>query len=242
MSKGMKRHCMIILIGIIGIIGILLVYKIYTVKKYSIEDFKIPNINILESLTISSKKTDDDDYFQVDNIMIQNDFENFKEISDDTDKTKIYGLYDENNELKAAIKFTEYVTYIEGLKDASVMGVSKPNIKGKDITSFMGSHEFNSDFELIKYLSNLKEEEYTIFTSIKRMKDNYIAYYLANTLLAEGNYKEINGDYTGYLIETEYDTVSVNIIDSDKLYIIEFTKLDYFTEDYIKELISTIKF
>ncbi len=236
----MKKNCIIIFIGIIGVLGILLTYKIYAVNKYSTKNFKRPDINIKEPLTISNKKIDDADYFKVDNIMIKNDFKEFRQTSDNDDRIKTYSLYDENNKLKAGIKFIEYVTYIEGLKDVSILS-GDPNIKGKDITSFMKSHEFKNDFEFIKYLSNLKEEKVTIFTSINKMKDNYTAYYLASNLLPKGNYKEILGDYTGYLIETEYDTVSVNIVNSDKLYIIEFTKLDYFTEDYIKELISTIK-
>jgi len=242
MSKSMKKNCIIIFICVIGVLGILLTYKMYAVNKYNTKYFEKSSINIKEPLTIMNKKIDDDDYFKVDNIMIRNDFKEFRQMSEDTDRIKTYSLYDENNKLKAAIKFIEYITYVEGLKDVSILGASDPNIKEKDITSFMKSHEFKNDFEFIKYLSNLKEEKNTIFTSINKMKDNYAAYYIASNILPDGNYKEILGDYTGYLIETDDDVVSVNIINSDKLYIIDFVKLDYFTEDYIKELISTIKF
>lgn len=241
MAKSKKKVFILIVVGIIVILTIVLLYKIYMINKYSIRDFKIPNVDIKEPITISNKKIDDIDYFRVNNIMIQNDFEEFKEISDNNG-FKMYGLYDENNKLKAGINFFEYVTFTDGLsKEVSVLAGDGSKIKGEDISSFMKSHNFKNDFEFIKYLSSLKEEKASIFTSIKKMEDNYVAYYLAKSLLTDGSYKEILGDYTGYLLETDNDTAEVNIVTSDKKYIITFYKLDYFTEDYIKELIASIK-
>lgn len=241
----MKKKSIIICIGVVLLLCATLCYKLYVLNVYNTEYFEVSKFIIEEPVNISSKTSEISDYFMVNNLMIKNDFEEFEsreDINDGSSGFKTYVLYDEDHKVKAAIQFLEYVSFINGLSEEPGIFGENVEIHGNDIPDFMKSHNFETDIDLIKYLSDLPEEKMTIFTPTKKLKDNYIAHYLASAILPSGNYREITGDYSGYFINTGRDATEVNIISGEKRYVITFTKLDYFTEDYIKELISTIKY
>lgn len=239
----MKKKNIIIIMGatLIALLLLFISYKIYNLYTYNTNSQKATKIVIGEPVTIKNQKLDENEYLKVKNIMIKNDFEEFKLIRDDADGGfKIYALYDNDNHLKAGIRFFEYITYVEGLNsEVNIFGDEK--VSDNDFVAFMNKHKFKSDFELIEYLANLKDEKMNIFSSTNKIKDNYIGHYLKNTIFTDGTYKKIIGDYEGYLHESD-DTIEASIINGKQLYIISFYKSDYFTEDYIKELLGTIKF
>jgi len=239
----MKKKSIIIIMGatLLALLLLFISYKIYNLYTYNTNSQESTNIIIGEPITIKNQKLAESEYLKVKNIMIKNDFEKFKLVRDDTDAGfKIYALYDEKNHLQAGIKFFEYTTFVEGLKnDVSIFGDEK--ITSNDLNTFIKKHKFKSDFELIEYLANLKDEKMTIFSSTNKIKNNYIGHFLKNIIFTDGTYKKITGDYEGYLNESG-DTIEANIINGKQQYIISFYKSDYFTEDYIKQLISTIMF
>ena len=106
----------------------------------------------------------------------------------------------------------------------------------------MGIHlAFDNDVEFMKYIINYKEKKPSIFMSINEIKMNYVAKFLANNVLPKDSiFHELEGKHLGYAIENSKN-VEVNILDRSRRYILSFQKSDYFTEDYIKELLGTIE-
>ncbi len=237
----MKKKFVSLIIILSVLLAAFLGFKLYHLSKYNTNGMQTQRVKVDEPVTLLNKKLNENDYFLANDMMIKNDFRDFKQFDlDGNDKLVSYVLYDEDNKVKAAIKFFDYVTYVSGFSsNVGIFGDSK--IDKSDINDYMENHKFKNDFELIKYLANLNDEKINIFTSIDKMKDNYISHYLVSLILVEGSYREIQGDYTGYLLKSANDTVEVNIAIGEKKYIISFMQLDYFTDNYIYELISTFK-
>lgn len=235
----MKKKIILISIVVAVFLGAILGYKLYYMKIYSIERSKVPKIEIKDARHIQKRELNNTDYFKVNNVMIKNDFEQFEKVDEKIDS---YILYDDDNKVKAGIKFLEYVPFVEGLLDVDIFGMNNTKISEDDIENFMKKHNFKDDFDFIEYLSSIKDENVTFFTSIEKRKDLYIGQFLMNNILVDGAYRKIDGDYDGYYVEIDANTVEANIVVGGKKYIITFSNRDYFTEKYIDELISTLKF
>lgn len=73
------------------------------------------------------------------------------------------------------------------------------------------------------------------------MKENYTINFMISIIIPEiDNITLINGDYNGYIFNMKNKTKEVNIIENDKRYVFTFINTDYFTDEYINQLIETI--
>jgi hypothetical protein len=235
---------LVILIAIIVYFG----YKLFNLYYYNVGNITeyqdwVDGIKIENTVTIQ-KKDGDYDLFEVNNIKIKDDFKNFEILENvSSEEIKKYTLYDENSKEKVSfwIGTTEnYINLIKSNLDFYVNDENKINLE--NIDDFLETNNIQNDIDLFKFLEENKNVRNNIFTSVKQMKMNYTINFISFVIIPKlSSITLIDGDYTGYILNTSQNFKEVSILKDDKRYIFTFINLDYFDDDYINELLSTVE-
>lgn len=237
-----KRNVILIIIFSVLIFGYIsfkcfcLYY--YNPKQINKNDFEKLKSGLVfkEDVVINTNK-DVTEYLEKDNIKIRNDFQDF------TLKENWYVLNNSNKDNKAAFTMngpTE--TYLDYLKaeDVTVYNGSLKNTKVKDRLCYLKKNEIKNDIDFFKFMSKQEYPTFNILTSVKEMKSVYSTYLMFNIMIPSVSYiNEIKGDYVGYILNLN-NMKEVSILKNKKRYILTFLGNDYFTEDYVRELLNTI--
>ncbi len=229
----MKKSLRIILI-ILGLLFLIyLGIKIFLVVNFPkendypyIEDVKSA-FNNKETITINKSKEQVTDYVEFRGLKIRNDFSvvNEKEQAYELKNTSI-PVYFSINELNSMVIFVE--------KESSITGFWY-NLK-KDFDK----NNINTNFKLYEYLINNYTFKTSIFKSINTIRRDYALILSLN--LAFPNYKKvtvINGDYKGYILETE--TIKIVRIEHGNYEYMIITSNEY-QDSELYDAISTIEF
>lgn len=240
-----KKIVSVCIVLVFAIVGVYFCYKISLVDKYSSKHVD-KALEFKDEWVIKYKSKEDIEYLSVEDLKIENVFGDFKKLSSNERTPQEYEKVLEDGK-KARVNFIKYVSYVDGLsKDVSVIS---GNIDADMIYDFMKEHDFKDDVEFFKYLNDYEEKKINIFTSIKDIKENYTVEFLRDSVLTDADfhnlkfiYKEGSRDegLSGYVLQ-EGDYTDVNIIKDDKMYIVSFGNKDYFDEETIKDLLSTVE-
>lgn len=245
----MKKKIIIIGTCIVsGLLVVLIGIKLNFIKKYEI-NFITENdyqelqkgLEIKDSLVIP-EDNNSNEYLEYENMKIRNDFKDFIKQDDVTNlKTASYMLYKDD---KALASFSMSITnsYIDYLKSD---GVTYYNVDDKKTTLsdreyFLKDNKIKNDLDLFNYLNKNNLPKGSIFTSNKSIKSHYAAYLMGVTMIPKANYlTRIEGKYNGYIFNLDKAT-EVSILKNNKRYVFLFMGREYFTNEYLKELIKTI--
>ena len=183
------------------------------------------------------------EYLEFKDIKIRNDFKNFEykeEIS--TDDTLKYVLYDKDGELEVAFFIGVMDTYVEMLKsDIDIYSYNRKSIEMDGIKDFLKDKGISNDIDLFKYLVEHKNDNINIFTSVKEMKGRYALNSLIGLMFPKiEEITLIDGTYAGYVLNLDNDIREVHILYYDKSYVFTFIGDDYFSDEYIYELLDTL--
>ena len=246
----MKRRTKILII--VGVLAIVLGYFGYKAVNLILYNFSLEDIVDLEieetiNLNYNKELKSNEEYLEFKNIKIRNDFKDFKYREDiSTNSDLKYVLYDEFEELKASFWVGIVDSYVTNLKNAETVfdNEKAAYLSDKDLKNlrkFLEENNINDDIDLFKYLIEHKDDKLNIFTSVKKMRERYVFYYLNYIMLAgDLDITLIDGTFSGYILELNNGTKQTCILDDDKCYTFTFIGEDYFTDNYISELLSTI--
>ena len=242
-----KKQIVLIIIGLILVIGIYFGYKGFNLYYYNIsnitfdeyEEF-IEGFKVKNTININNVKTNE--YLNFNEIKIRNDFKKFEKIDDGTgSKDFIKYKITYGDKKVAAIFMGKTDTYINLLKnDFDVYGNGDRRLKKNNVTDILNKNNITNDIELFEYLRKNKDIKSNIFTSVKDMKNNFTINYLLAVMLPKvDNITIIDGDYSGYIFNMGSNK-EVSIFKNNKRYVFTFINTDYFTDQYIQELLSTV--
>lgn len=244
-----------LIIGIIIVIVVVFIGGFFGTKIYNLNKYKISTVTndeyqehkerlkIANTITIENKKLNDDEYLIFNDIKIKNDFEKFEILDNSTDEHRMYVLKD-NDVVKASFgvgSTTESVVEILS-DDLSIYGWTEEHlsISKEERIRFFEKYNIKNDVDLIKFLSTYEYKENNLFTSTNKMKENYFVKFITSFLMSLGeSITLIDGDYEGYILNMD-EIKEVSIIKNNKKYVFTFLKTDYFTDEYIKELLNTL--
>ena len=237
MKKILNKKNLLMLLFILGfLIVCYFVDKTYLYFKYNISIEKENYNNIVESLKIKdtltiNTNTTYDEHIILNNVKLKNIFDDFTKIED------------KNNIVKYTANDHPNVTFITRIDDTHlnlVLNDDNIKIKKNELKQFFNKNNITDDIKLFEFLSKAEYKSNTIFTSKENMKNNYIINYMISIAMTSGkSITGINGSYSGYIINLQ-NGKEVSIIKNDKRYIFTFIGNDYFTEEYIKDLLNTI--
>lgn len=245
-----RKNYILIIIGLLIIIGVYFGYKVYNMFYYNINNTTTENyqnlingLKITNTTTIKNEKLGTNQYLNFENVKVKNDFSKFEKLEDKSSKDIIkYVLYNENRETRASFWIGITDSYVDLLKqDITLFNTEDKRITSKNLSDFFEKNNIKNDVELFKYLEKNKNVKSNIFTSVKQMKENYTVQLLTSIIMPQiDGITLIDGDYTGYILNLTNDSKEVSILKGNKKYYFSFFKLDYFTDDYIKEILNTI--
>lgn len=231
---------------VVVLIGIFLGTRLYHLKKYTLinnenEYINIENLKLKDEIAIDTKILNDNDYLEANGIKIKNDFKEFTLLEDDIENHERYVLRDKNGKTKASFWFgyADYDDFVQIFDDGVSWFGIEVKVTNEEVIEYFENNNIKSEIDLVKYLNSIDNLDNSIFTSVKQMKENYISKLILKTFLHSNNYALITGDYKGYIIDMT-DSKEAYIFKDNKKYVFTFLKTDYFTNEYINDLLNTV--
>ena len=140
------------------------------------------------------------------------------------------------------IKIRNDYTWIDYLKEDEVTfyNANPKKTTSKERIDFLKKEKITNDIELFKFLNKEEKRKNNVFTPIKDIKGRYSVMLMASVFMPDvQSMTEIKGDYIGYTYNMKR-AKEVDILKNNKRYIITFYDRDYFTDEYVEELLKTI--
>lgn len=196
----------------------------------------IKGLKFTKSLNIS--RVPCNDYLTFHSMKIKNEFKNFVKQEDNLINYDKYYNEDKTNGLIIGMDETK-ITLLQN-NETFFSEDRDIRINNKNISKYLKKYKIDNDIDLIRHIQSANIDSYSIFTSIKTMKERFLLSYIIDITMPEANevYK-ITGDYGGYAFVLD-DIMEVSITKNDKRYIYSFIGLEYFNEEYINQLLNTI--
>ena len=223
--------CLLIVTCIICFCGV----KLFYLNKYNTEEFDDAYANFLElydgrEYYAIENKILKDDYLSLLNLKLDNRFGEYILSVDSSDDNYIkYELFDENDKVISMISLL--------VMDSRYKSFDENDLSAEN---FVRENNLNNEVEFMDYVFKNKNENISIFSSVKDIKNNYI---VKRTLAALGSDKTnkliiLTGKYDGYVVVIE-NNYSVYIEKGAKMYALSFVRaID--SEKELKNILNTI--
>lgn len=251
-EKKIKRKTIIktIILIFITIMMSFLIYKTIYIKLYSnddydknyIDDFKAGYSNQKE-ITIYKKTIDKNEYLTFNDIKIRNDFDGFIQEKFSQDSGTYFYLISENKK-KEGMLIAKEDTYINLFTSEDITyfdDLLNKKFKSADRKYFLLRNDINNDIDFINYIKDHYYEEISILDSEREIKEKYALNLFTNIIVPKvESITIINGDYNGYILNIT-GIKEVVILRNNKRYIFSFRGDKYTSDDYIKDILSTLE-
>lgn len=223
-------------------------YNINVITTDSYNDF-ISGLKISDTMTIDKVSIDSKDYLSFKNIKVKNEFSDFKVLEDQVSSDSIkYVLNDSENNIKASFWMGVTDSYVDLIKsDYTLFGTGNNRISNTDLASVLDKNNINNDIELFKFLEKSKNIKNSIFTPLKKMKENYELQFITVVVMPSiDSITLIDGDYEGYIFNLQFGSESfkgmreVRIMYQGSVYVFTFLNTEYFNNTYINEILNTV--
>jgi len=240
-KKEIKTKSFTLTISII-IAGIIFGYKlvnliIYNTPMVDEKDYKLllDGYQIKDTIEVNNKKLGENEYLTYAGVKFKNIFNNYEK--SEADGFIKYVLKDKNDDIKSYFHLGETETYLE-LMLASMENLNKSNsllYNLKPETIMLG---INNDLDLFNYAYLTKDYKPNIFTSIKKMKENYYEKYSMYLIFPTTEHiTKIKGDLEGYIRYIHNTLIEININNDDKNISI---LMEGFNKEEVIEFLNTL--
>lgn len=205
-----------------------------------------------DEITITNKSLADDEYFIIGNLKMKNIMDGYK--IDDINSPQKY--IKEINGKKSIINFISDVekntTIVNSFKSKTKnIGIYGEKNKVLDIyyladrKGFLLENNIENDIDFYKFVGDNYPIKNTLFTSIKKMMQNYAFNYCVNIAVPKiESMTIIKGDLEGYIFEVgsnnNIKTYQITILDNDKQYGFSTNDSRFKDKDFMIDVISTI--
>jgi len=243
----MKKNKIIYIVLFLLVIVAYFTYKGFILYYYKVDSEAynkvIDSLMIKETITVKRIEVDDNNYLSFNDIKIKNEFMDFKKLaSEDNDSFVRYQLYSLDNVVTATFMMGTEETYIDKFLDNAILFKKSSFIPiSTKLKDFFEENHITNDIELFKYLKKQENVKYNVFTSSKKIKENHAIKRMSAIFLPSGQEtKVIDGDHTGFIFDFDNTIKEVSILKNNKRYVFTFFVIDYFTDDYIEQILKTI--
>jgi len=253
-TKIKKNKIKITLLSILSIIIFVflsfVIFKAIILNKYYVEQTSdsqkiIDGLSMDKTMTIYKKTISENEYLIEENIKIRNDFESFAKIDEVGDTTK-YVLRHESDDLIASFWIgVSELTYINMFASDSIIIFNEKDsgqFNNSDRKYFLLRNDINDDVDFLKYIKENYYAKSNLFTGIREIKENYaLNTFVSIALPNVESTTLITGDYSGYIFNLKNNIREVHILRNDKSYNFMFIGEDYTSDEYIKDILSTLE-
>lgn len=156
------------------------------------------------------------------NITMRDDFERFNNF--ETENGTIYTLK------KDDYKATFFITIEDDF-------VSNSN---KTLSGFYKKYKINNTLDLINYLYKVKEDKNTLLTPVYEIISKEKLFNMSEIYLHScNNMIEVNNN--AYICNLNSDIYEYKVFKEGKIYTFNFSSVDYYNMEYLRDFIKTIK-
>lgn len=156
------------------------------------------------------------------NITMRDDFERFNNF--ETENGTMYTLK------KDDYKATFFITIEDDF-------VSNSN---KTLSKFYKKYKINNTLDLINYLYKVKEDKNTLLTPVYEIISKEKLFNMSETYLHScNNMIEVNNN--AYICNLNSDIYEYKVFKEGKIYTFNFSSVDYYNMEYLRDFIKTIK-
>lgn len=156
------------------------------------------------------------------NITMRDDFERFNNF--ETENGTIYTLK------KDDYKATFFITIEDDF-------VSNSN---KTLSEFYKKYKINNTLDLINYLYKVKEDKNTLLTPVYEIISKEKLFNMSEKYLHScNNMIEVNNN--AYICNLNKDIYEYKVFKEGKIYTFNFSSVDYYNMEYLRDFIKTIK-
>ncbi len=254
-----NRTKLVIIYSLLTLVLMFFVYKgallyFYNVPRDEIDEI-VDGLVFEDTMTIYKRTIPNDEYFTIENIKLQDVFSELEmlEILNEMYPYQFVLKDDAGNSLGGIIIDDSTLTgnlidifvsddlVFMGEIDSDTFPIDIGQFNNADRKDFLLQNDINNDIDFIRYISENCYAENNIFTSPKRMKENYAINLFTSIAIPEvDSVTLIDGDYSGYIYNHEKYR-SVNILRNDTTYSFTFVGDDFTTDEYISNLLSTLE-
>lgn len=247
-----KKFLILTVLFYIALYIVIKLFIVYTQDLYMDNNVYEKEYNIGKVLKVNAyteEEKEETSYYETTSSQYKVRFKDFLkdfEAGDSDQNYEYHLLYDEENNVEAAFMVGQFETQMHNIKtyDESsyyyefnhfplyISNVLREN--------FLKKHEIKDDVDLIKYIRERKKIDCNFKTPIITIKENFFFNFVESNLPILDNITYIEGDYRGYIYETD-SFKQACIIKNKKLYCLTFYKLDYFTDEKIQDIIESLE-
>lgn len=156
------------------------------------------------------------------NITMRDDFERFNNF--ETENGTMYTLK------KDDYKATFFITIEDDF-------ISNSN---KALSKFYKKYKINNTLDLINYLYKVKEDKNTLLTPVYEIISKEKLFNMSEIYLHScNNMIEVNNN--GYICNLNSDIYEYKVFKEGKIYTFNFSSVDYYNMEYLRDFIKTIK-
>lgn len=156
------------------------------------------------------------------NITMRDDFERFNNF--ETENGTIYTLK------KDDYKATFFITIEDDFVSTS----------NKTLSGFYKKYKINNTLDLINYLYKVKEEKNTLLTPVYEIISKEKLFNMSEMYLHScNNMIEVNNN--AYICNLNSDIYEYKVFKEGKIYTFNFSSVDYYNMEYLRDFIKTIK-
>lgn len=255
-----NRFRTIAVVSLLSVFLIFFAYKGALLYFYSISDDNVKQLEDIvsgltfkDSISLYKKTIPESDYIVIDDIKIKNIFSEFDKLERINEMyPHQFVLRDENGDSHGGIiiddsELTGNLIDIFVNDELNFMiqigngPIDIGQFNNADRKDFLLQNDINDDIDFLKYISKNCYAKNNIFTSPKKMKENYAINLFASIVIpVVDSVTLIEGDYIGYIYNHE-SYRSVNILRNNKIYSFTFVGEDFITDEYIIYLLSTLE-
>lgn len=235
-----KLFMILLIVIFVVILSKILVYIYFQSRTFD-NNFSIISDNVdIYHKSVSNKK-----YKSYNGLMIKDDFNNFDTLVSTDDITTI--VLKEGEVTVAAISVGKTYNYVQDIKqNGTCIFKVMDEEECKDDSSFaenlLVKYNIEDNVNLMKYVEGNQNENINLLSNLEEMKEYvFINNYINYAIPSIDSLTYINGDYYGYILDMD-SIKEVNLINGSDHYYVTFFGNEYFDEEYIYEIISTIKF
>lgn len=226
----------------------------YSLPKYSVKKLEdiVSGLKVKDSIFIYKKTIPESEYIIIDSIKIENVFSEFDKLERLNDNyPHQFVLRDNMGKTVGAITISDSSltgNLIDIFVSDSLIFMRKfdgysidvGQFNNADRKDFLLQNDINNDADFIKYISENCYVKNNIFTSPKKMKENYAINLFASVAVPKvNNITLIEGDYVGYIYNHDRYR-GVNILRGNKTYYFTFMGENFISDEYIISLLSTL--
>lgn len=241
----MKKNKIIVVILLLFII-IFIVYKSYMLHVYKTEHVKLDNSVIFKERIDINEPYENTEIINFDDMTYNNFFVDYKE-----NENGFNVKYDDNNEVASYYRIVKDKQYINVLSMNSYQLFSEEENNNtnfeteENMKDLLNKNNIKDDVDLLNYIKNNYYFKSNIFTCSKTMRNNYILNSFISVALPEfKSITLIDGNIRGYIINntSTANIKEIHILHNDDQYIITLLGEEITSEEFVKDLIKSIRF